>query len=76
MHAVIEPAASSPTDDDAVLLAHLTHNGPQTYGAAARDLQWGATRTLQAEARLLARGLVRYGLHGRAEALGETGPAG
>lgn len=44
----------------------LRLHGPHTYGAAASTLEWGATRAWQAEARLRAAGLVRYGPHGKA----------
>lgn len=54
--------------DDAVLLGLLRLSGPRTYGAAAAELGWGATRTFQAEGRLLAARLVRHGDHGRTEA--------
>lgn len=60
------PDLDRPGDEDA-LLEHLHRRGPMTYGAAARDLGWGATRTVLAETRLLKRGVVRFGAHGRIE---------
>ena len=53
--------------DAQAYLAHLTHRGPATVGAAAAALGWGATRAWQAEARLRAAGLVKLGPSGRAE---------
>ena len=65
---VVEPLAQSDGlhPDARALLDLLRREGPQTYGAAASRLGWGATRAWQAEARLRAAGLVRHGEHGRA----------
>ena len=51
--------------DPETLLAFLRQHGPQTYGAAASALGWGATRAWQAEARLRADDLVRHAEHGK-----------
>lgn len=52
--------------DAGQLAGFLFHCGPSTYGAAASALAWGVTRTLQAEAHLLATGKVRLDTMGRA----------
>lgn len=55
------PARADALDPDAgTYLDRLRLHGPQTYGAMARAMGWGATRAWQAEARLRAAGLVRY----------------
>lgn len=58
----ITPSASDPE----TYLARLHETGPQTYGAMASELGWGATRAWQAEARLRVAGLVSLGEHGNA----------
>ena len=58
----ITPGAS----DAETYLAFLHREGPQTYGAAASTLRWGATRAWQAEARLRAAGLVHMREFGKA----------
>jgi len=50
--------------DSRVYLAQLTRNGPQTYGAMASLMGWGATRAWLAEARLRAAGLITMGPQG------------
>ena len=52
--------------DAAAYLDFLRLHGPATYGAMARELGWGATRTWQAEAKLRAAGLVTMGPLGKA----------
>jgi len=52
--------------DPETLLDLLRCEGPQTYGAAATALGWGASRAWRAEASLKAAGLVLHGLHGKA----------
>jgi hypothetical protein len=52
--------------DSKTLLDLLQREGPQTYGAAAAALGWGASRAWRAEASLKAAGLVLHGLHGKA----------
>lgn len=52
--------------DAAALLELLAREGPQTYGAAAVALCFGATRAWRAEAELLRAGLIRLGPLGRA----------
>ena len=44
--------------DAAVYLGFLKEHGPQSYGAVARALGWGATRAWQAEAQLRAAGRI------------------
>lgn len=56
--------------DAGALLDFLRRAGPHTYGAAARAMGWPVTRAWQAEARLRAEGLIRYGEHGRAHPVG------
>jgi hypothetical protein len=51
--------------DPETLLGYLCREGPQTYGAAATALGWGASRTWRAEASLKAAGLVRSGEFGQ-----------
>lgn len=51
--------------DNQTLLDFLHREGPQTYGAAATALGWGASRAWQAEAGLRAAGSVRSGEFGR-----------
>lgn len=50
--------------DARAYLAQLTRNGPQTYGAMASRMGWGATRAWLAEARLRAAGLITMGPQG------------
>jgi len=50
--------------DARAYLAHLTRHGPQTYGAMASLMGWGATRAWLAEARLRAAGLIAMGPQG------------
>ena len=62
---VARPRGSNPeitpcASDAETYLAVLHRSGPQTYGAMASILSWGATRAWQTEARLRAAGLVRY----------------
>ena len=47
-------------------LDFLHLHGPSTYGACATAMGWGATRAWQAEAQLIAAGLVRYDILGKA----------
>ena len=47
------------------LLIHLEAHAPCSYGAAASDLGWGATRTWQAEAALKAAGHITHDCSGR-----------
>ena len=55
------PARADGLDPDAgAYLDLLREAGPQTYGAAASTLSWGATRAWRAEAKLRAAGLVVY----------------
>jgi len=55
------PARADGLDPDAgAYLDRLRRHGPQSYGAMASTLGWGATRAWQAEAKLCAAGLVRY----------------
>ena len=54
--------------DAAVYLGFLKEHGPQSYGAVARALGWGATRAWQAEARLRATGRIRHHDNGMSEA--------
>jgi hypothetical protein len=51
--------------DPQTLLGYLCREGPQTNGAAATALGWGATRAWRAEAGLKAAGLVRIGEFGQ-----------
>lgn len=68
------PAANPDREGDAqTLLTYLHCNGPQSYGAAATTLGWGATRAWAAEARLRATGQVRHDAIGRAFPTGERG---
>lgn len=61
------PTRADGLDPDAgAYLDRLRLHGPQTYGAMAAALGWGATRAWRAEAKLRAAGLVRMGKHGRA----------
>ena len=69
---VARPRGSNPeitpcASDAETYLAVLHRSGPQTYGAMASILSWGATRAWQTEARLRAAGLVRYGALGKAQ---------
>jgi len=50
--------------DARAYLVHLTRHGPQTYGAMASLMGWGATRAWLAEARLRAAGLIAMGPQG------------
>lgn len=64
-----EPAPARADGLDPDLRAYLDllrEAGPQTYGAAASTLGWGATRAWRAEAKLRAAGLVHMGELGRA----------
>ena len=66
-----EPApvrADGLTPDAAAYLAHLREHGPQSYGAVARALGWGATRAWRAEAELRAAGRIRHRENGMSEA--------
>jgi len=54
-------------------LDFLHRHGPATYGAAASDLGWPATRAWQAEARLRAAGLVRHDDLGKAHPVVKMG---
>jgi hypothetical protein len=55
------PARADGLEPDAgAYLDFLRLHGPHTYGAAASELGWGATRAWQAEAKLRAAGLVHY----------------
>ena len=55
------PARADGLEPDAgAYLDLLREAGPQTYGAAASTLSWGATRAWRAEAKLRAAGLVVY----------------
>lgn len=47
-------------------LDFLHLHGPSTYGASATALGWGATRAWQAEAQLVAAGLVQHDRLGKA----------
>ena len=67
----LEITSSAP--DPETYLAFLHASGPQTYGAAATALGWGATRAWQAEAQLRAAGLVTYGAFGRAQRVAKGG---
>jgi hypothetical protein len=49
-----------PYPDAGKYLDFLRLHRPSTYGASATALGWGATRAWQAEARLMAAGLVQY----------------
>lgn len=60
-----EPVHQPRTDPEAYA-RHLRDNGPSTYGAAAAELGWGATRAWQAEARLRAAGRIRFDHLGKA----------
>ena len=61
------PARADGLEPDAgAYLDRLRLHGPQTYGAMASTLGWGATRAWRAEAKLRAAGLVRMGELGRA----------
>ena len=60
--------------DAEAYLAMLHRSGPQTCGAAASILGWGATRAWQTEARLRAAGLVRYGEFGTAQPTERNAP--
>ena len=66
----ITPCAS----DAEAYLAMLHRSGPQTCGAAASILGWGATRAWQTEARLRAAGLVRSGEFGTAQPTERNAP--
>jgi len=61
-----ERASPAPTradgldPDGGAYLDRLRLHGPQSYGAMASALGWGATRAWQAEAKLRAAGLVVY----------------
>jgi len=59
--------------DAGAYLEFLLSHGPATYGAAASDLDWPATRAWQAEARLRATGLVRLGDLGKAHPVATLG---
>ena len=48
-------------------LDFLRLHGPSTYDASATALGWGATRAWQAEAQLVAAGLVQHDSFGKAE---------
>jgi hypothetical protein len=55
------PARADRLEPDAgAYLDFLRLHGPHTYGAAASELGWGATRAWRAEAKLRALGLVCY----------------
>lgn len=66
----VTPAAQDRADglepETGAYLDRLRIHGPATYGAMATALGWGATRALQAEAKLRALGLVWMGDFGRA----------
>lgn len=62
------------SNDQERYLALLRDNGPQTYGAVAIMLGWGATRAWQAEARLRAAGMIRINETGKAQRVNH--PAG
>jgi hypothetical protein len=70
LHPKSDPAPPARADgldpDAAAYLDRLHLHGPQTYGAMASTLGWGATRAWRAEARLRAAGLVRMDRLGRA----------
>ena len=55
------------SQDAGKYLDFLHLHGPSTYGAAAVALGWGATRAWQAEAQLVAAGLVHHDNLGKAE---------
>lgn len=46
--------------DAGAYLDRLRLHGPTTYGAMASAMGWGATRAWRAEAKLRAKGLLRY----------------
>ena len=76
---VARPRGSNPeitpcASDAAAYLTMLHRSGPQTCGAAASILGWGATRAWQTEARLRAAGLVRYGEFGTAQPTERNAP--
>ncbi len=56
-----------PHNDAEVLAQFLLEHGPHTYGAAAAELGWGATRTWRAEAELTAAGLLCFDGLGKAD---------
>lgn len=60
------PQLSPCASDAETYLSNLRASGPQSYGAAAAMLGWGATRAWQAEARLRAAGLVVIDKAGKA----------
>ena len=63
----INVARTHGLDADAGKYLDFLHlHGPATYGAGAVALGWGATRAWQAEAQLIAAGLVRYDSLGKA----------
>lgn len=53
-------------EDAAAYAGFLRLHGPQTYGAVAASLGWGASRAWRAEAELRARGRLAFGHAGRA----------
>ena len=55
-----------PYPDAGKYLDFLRLHGPSTYGASATALGWGATRAWQAEAQLVAAGLVQHDRLGKA----------
>lgn len=63
---VASATPSSRAPDPEAYARHLRDNGPSTYGAAAAELGWGATRAWQAEARLRAAGRIRFDHLGKA----------
>lgn len=53
--------------DAGAFLDFLRLHGPQSYGAVARALGWGATRAWRAEAELRAAGRILYRCDGKSE---------
>ena len=61
---VARPDGAYPDAGKYLDFLHL--HGPSTYGASATALGWGATRAWQAEAQLVAAGLVQHDRLGKA----------
>lgn len=64
-----------PYPDAGKYLDFLHLHGPTTYGALATALGWGATRAWQAEAQLVAAGLVRHDKWGKVHPIARKGGA-
>ena len=67
---ILKPTSIARTDgldaNAGEYLDFLRLHGPSTYGASATALGWGATRAWQAEAQLVAAGLVQHDRLGKA----------